>query len=66
MQEKAVLSKLQEYYARHHELPSLGAMCLLLNVSQASLLVTLQKMVSNELLRRDPITQDFEPDTHFF
>lgn len=66
MNEKSVLSKLQDYYARHRELPSLPAMSLLLNTSEESLMALLQKLISANFLRRSPKTKEIEPAESFF
>lgn len=66
LNEKSVLAKLQDYYARHRELPSTPAMALLLNTSEESLMPVLQKLLSAGVLNRCQKSKDIEPADAFF
>lgn len=66
MNEKSVLSKLQDYYARHRELPSPSAMSLLLNTSEEALMAFVQKLISEGFLSRSAKTKELEPSAAFF
>lgn len=64
MDPKILLRKLQDYYARHRDIPSISALSLIMGASENSIARSLSALASEGLLRGN--SDFYEPSERFF